>query len=142
VTYTGRCACGAVTARIESEAIRVSQCWCRQCQQIAAGSATNNAVFPAEAVTLDGELTERSYVAASGNEVTQAFCPECGTPVLGYSAARAHVRVFKLGFLDEGHGLRPTAAIWTSEAPDWAVIDPEMNQFPRQSPAPVPTGGN
>jgi hypothetical protein len=132
MSYTGQCACGAVTARIEGEALRVSQCWCRQCQQAAAGGPTNNAVFPADAVSLEGSLTERNYVAASGNTVTQAFCPKCGTPVLGYSAARTQTRVFKLGFLDEGHGLRPTAAIWRNEAPGWAVIDPALEQTPGQ----------
>jgi len=139
MAYTGRCACGAVTARIEAEPLRVSQCWCRQCQYAGAGSATNNAVFPAEAVALEGTLTERSYIADSGNAVIQAFCRECGTPVLGYSAARPQIRVFKLGFLDEGHGLRPTAAIWTSEAPDWAVIDPSLEQYERQPALPPKT---
>jgi hypothetical protein len=42
--------------------------------------------------------------------------------------------VFKLGFLDAGHGLRPTSAIWTSEAPDWAAIDPALEQHERQAP--------
>lgn len=140
MAYTGHCACGTVTARIAAEPLRVSQCWCRQCQYAAAGSATNNAVFPADAVTVEGKLTERQYVADSGNEVIQAFCQDCGTPVLGYSSARPQIRVFKLGFLDEGHGLRPTAAIWTSEAPEWAVIDPALERHERQPPAPPQTG--
>lgn len=136
MSYTGHCACGAITVRIEAEPMRVSQCWCRQCQQTAAGGPTNNAVFPSDAVALQGELTERNYVAASGNKVTQAFCPACGTPVLGYSAARSQIRVFKLGFLDEGHGLKPTSAIWTAEAPDWAAIDPSLEQHERQGTPP------
>ncbi|MDG2005224.1 MAG: GFA family protein [Novosphingobium sp.] len=133
MSYSGHCSCGSVSARIEGEALGVSQCWCRQCQQTAAGGPTNNAVFPAEAVIIDGSLTERDYVAASGNTVTQAFCPECGTPVLGFSAVRPQIRVFKLGFLDEGHDLRPNRAIWTSEAPDWAMIDPALEQVPGQT---------
>jgi hypothetical protein len=139
MTYTGRCACGAVTARIEAEPIRVSQCWCRQCQYAAAGGGTNNAVFPADAVKVEGRLAERRYVADSGNTVVQSFCPECGTPVLGYSAAREQIRVFKLGFLDEGHGLRPTAAIWTSQAPEWATIDPALEQHAGQANPPSRT---
>ena len=43
--YTGRCACGQVRLRIESEPLALRQCWCRQCQQVAAGSPTNNALF-------------------------------------------------------------------------------------------------
>ena len=47
-----------------------------------------------------------------------------------------HMRSLRIGFLDEGHGLRPTVAIWLDDAPDWAVIDPAMEQFARQPPAP------
>jgi hypothetical protein len=48
---------------------------------------------------------------------------------------------FRLGFLDEGHGLAPTVAIWTEEMPQWAKVDPEMESWPRQPPPPVPTAG-
>lgn len=43
------------------------------------------------------------------------------------------------GVLATGYalGLRPTTAIWTDDAPDWAVIDAEMEQFPRQPPSPA-----
>ena len=36
------------------------------------------------------------------------------------------MRVVRLGVLDQPHGLKPTAAIWTSEAPDWASLDPAI----------------
>ena len=134
--YTGRCQCGAVTAKISGEPIGVRQCWCRQCQQVAGGAATTNAMFMEEHVALLGELATHAYVADSGNVLTQSFCPTCGTPVCGQSSARLHMRTFRLGFLDEGHGLRPTVAIWLDDAPDWAVINPGMEQFARQPPAP------
>ena len=135
--YTGRCGCGAVTATIPSEPLGVRQCWCRQCQQAAAGGPTNNAMFRMEGVELTGALGERKTAAASGNTLSQFFCPACGTPVYGQSSARRHMASFRLGFLDEGHGLRPDAAIWLDDAPDWAVIDPELTQIRRQ-PDPPP----
>ena len=73
---------------------------------------------------------------ASGNVLTQEFCAHCGTPVLGRSSARPQFRTLRFGLLDEGHGLRPQAAIWTDEAPEWAVIDPALEQFAQQPPAP------
>ena len=138
MTFTGRCACGAVTAVIEADPIAVRQCWCRQCQQLAGGGASTNVIFPSEAVALEGELATHSYIAASGNTIYHQFCGKCGTPVLGHSSARPHFRVFRVGFLDEPHGLKPQAAIWTDEAPAWAVIDPGLDQYPRQPPAPPP----
>jgi hypothetical protein len=138
MTYSGRCACGAVSATIAGAALTVRQCWCRQCQRLAAGSPTTNAMFATETITVTGELATTSYLAASGNTLTHHFCARCGTPVMGSSSARPQFRTVRLGFLDQPHDLRPSMAIWTDDAPGWAVIDPSLEQFPQQPPPPVP----
>lgn len=137
VPYTGKCACGSVSVAITAEPVTTRQCWCRQCQQLAGGGPTHNAIFPTDAVAISGERAENSYVAASGNVLTHEFCPKCGTPVLGRSSARPQFRTIRFGLLDEGHGLRPQAAIWTDDVPAWAVIDPALEQFAQQPPPPV-----
>lgn len=140
MTYTGRCNCGAVTLSIEGEPVATRQCWCRQCQRIAAGGPTNNAMFPTDAVTVTGERAESAYVAASGNVLTQEFCPRCGTPVLARSSARPQFRTIRLGMLDEGHGLSPAVAIWLDDAPPYATVAEGMEAWPGQPPAPVTPG--
>lgn len=136
MSHTGRCACGAITLSIEGKPIATRQCWCRQCQQIAAGGPTQNAIFPTEAVTINGQLGQSEWRAASGNTLTHRFCPGCGTQIYAQSSARPHLMTVRFGALDEPHGLHPQAAIWTSEAPDWAQIDPAIEQHPQQPPAP------
>lgn len=136
--YTGRCACGQVTLSISGEPVGTRQCWCRQCQQIAAGGPTHNAIFRTEAVRIEGGLSSHAYVAASGNTLTQWFCPSCGSPVFCQSSARPHLLTVRFGAIDEPHGLKPDTAIWTDDAPEWAVVDPGMEQFPQQPPAPTP----
>lgn len=138
MTYTGRCACGAVSLTISAEPVGTRQCWCRQCRTIAAGGPTHNAIFPADAVAVTGELAAAGWAAHSGNRLTFHFCPGCGTQVYGQSSARMHLKTVRLGVLDEPHGLRPQMAIWTEEAPDWAMIDPALEQWPQQPPAPPP----
>lgn len=135
--YKGTCRCGEVTISITAEPVTVRQCWCRQCQIGAGGGAAHNAIFPADAVTVTGKLAASSYTAASGNEITTEFCAACGTPVLGHASARPQFRVVRLGMIEPGHGLRPQVAIWTGEAPEWAVIDPELEQFEGQPPPPT-----
>ncbi|MCW1381858.1 GFA family protein [Novosphingobium sp. KCTC 2891] len=137
--YTGRCACGAVTLAISAEPAATRQCWCRQCQQIAAGGPTQNAIFPAAAVELNGTLAHGSWRAASGNTLTFHFCPACGTQIYAQSSARPQLKTVRFGALDVGHGLRPQVAIWTDDAPEWAVIDPALESWPRQPPAPPPS---
>lgn len=134
--YSGRCACGSVTLAIAGEPVGTRQCWCRQCQQVAGGGPTHNAMFRTEDLAITGEVRPHSYVAASGNTLTQWFCPSCGSPVYAQSSARPQFRTIRLGTLDEPHGLRPQVAIWTDEAPGWAVIDPALERFPRQPPPP------
>lgn len=136
--FTGRCACGRVTATITADApVAIRQCWCRQCQQIAAGGATNNAVFPADAVAIAGDLASHGYVAASGNTLTQFFCGQCGMQVMGQSSGRMHLRTLRLGFLDPGHGLVPDTVIWTGEAPAWAQVDQRPHHHADQGPPPA-----
>lgn len=113
------------------------QCWCRQCQTAAAGGPTNNAIFATDAVALAGPIATWSYVAASGNTLTQSFCGACGSPIMGQSSARPEYRTLRLGFLVPPHGLEPQVAIWTSEAPAWAVIDPSLEQYGEQPPPPT-----
>lgn len=137
--YTGQCACGAVRLKAEAEPVAVRQCWCRHCQQIAAGSPTNNAIFPASDVHFDGVLQSSHWVADSGNTLTFWFCPACGTQAYAQTSARPQFKTVRLGFIDEPHGLAPQAIIWTEVAPPWAVFDPELERWPQQPPPPSPS---
>lgn len=137
MTYTGRCACGAVTLEIAGEPMATRQCWCRQCQKIAAGGPTNNAMFKTADVTVTGPLASAHWIAASGNRLTFSFCPSCGTQAYAQSSARMHLMTVRLGMIDEPHGLRPQVAIWTDDAPAWAHIDPTLERWPQQPPAPA-----
>jgi hypothetical protein len=138
MTYTGRCACGNVILTIAGEPLGTRQCWCRQCQQIAAGGPTHNAIFKADDVSVEGAIAASAWSAASGNTLTFWFCPACGSQIYAQSSARPHLKTVRFGALDEPHGLRPEVVIWTEDAPTWAVIDPALASWPRQPPAPAP----
>jgi hypothetical protein len=138
VSFTGRCACGKITVAITADKpVGTRQCWCRQCQKIAAGGPTHNAIFLAEDVKVTGVLATSAWTAASGNTLTHSFCPLCGTQIYGQSSARMNLKTVRIGVLDTPHGLRPKMAIWTAEAPDWALIDPAIKHYEGQPPAPV-----
>jgi hypothetical protein len=136
MTYGGRCGCGAVTLAITGEPISTRQCWCRQCQRIAGGGPTHNAIFRTADITITGTLDKHGYTAASGNAIAQSFCAACGTPVMGQSSARPDMRAIRLGMIDQPHDLKPQIAIWLDDAPEWATIDPALERFPGQPPPP------
>ena len=131
---TGGCLCGAVRYTVSAEPLAVRACWCRLCQYLGAGSATVNAVFPADAVTISGTLKTFAGISDSGNHMTRGFCPECGTQMTSLAAERPHVTVLRVGTLDDPNRVRPTDTIWTSAAPDWATLDPDLPQHPAQIP--------
>ena len=134
--YTGQCACGSVTLRTDAEPVAVRQCWCRHCQQIAAGSPTNNVIFPASDVQFEGLLQSSNWIADSGNTLTFWFCPACGTQAYAQTSARPQFKTVRLGFIDQPHELAPQAIIWTDAAPAWAVFDPDLESWPQQPPPP------
>ncbi len=138
MTYTGRCACGAVTLQIDGKPLMARQCWCRQCQTLAAGGPTNNAMFPTDTVQIDGVLGTSTWTAASGNTLAFHFCPACGTQIYAQSSARPHIRTLRIVVIDQPHDLAPQAVIWTDEAPAWAVFDPDLERYARQPPPPAP----
>jgi hypothetical protein len=130
----GGCLCGAVRYRSTSAPIAARYCWCRVCQKIAAGNASVNVVFAKGAVTLEGETAVYESTADSGNAMRRSFCPKCGTHLFSESTGRPHLLVVRAGTLDDPAIAEPSAAIWTSSAPRWACIDPNLKQFPVQPP--------
>lgn len=136
MSYSGRCACGAVTLTMAGAPVTTRQCWCRDCQRLAAGGPTQNAIFPTEAVTITGELAHGQWTAESGNTLTFHFCPACGTQIYAQSSARPQFRTVRFGAIDQPHDLAPTMAIWTDRAPAWAHIDPALERYPLAPPAP------
>ncbi|HEY8277265.1 MAG TPA: GFA family protein [Methyloceanibacter sp.] len=140
MTIRGGCLCGAVRYEIEAEPITARVCWCRRCQKIGAGSGTVNVVFPAEAVSVKGELGDFKSVADGGNNMHTRFCPKCGTPVFTGAESRPHLVVVRAGTLDDPEVGAPAITIWTEEAPSWAAFDPELPHDPGQPPPPVLAG--
>ncbi len=137
MSHGAGCLCGAVRVSIDAEPLSARQCWCRLCQYLSSGGSTVNVVFPAEAVTVTGEVRWRRDLAESGNTLERGFCPECGTPLFSRAVVRPHLVIVRAGALDDPGLLRPQSVIWTSEAPVWACLDPALPRHPRgQPPAP------
>jgi hypothetical protein len=95
-----------------------------------------NAVFDAAAVAIEGTLSTFVSQADSGNTMTRGFCSACGTPVTSASQARPHLLILRVGTFDDPAIVKPAMNIWTSSAPHWAHLDPELPSTPAQPPAP------
>jgi len=137
-TITGGCLCGAVRFSVLAEPIITRTCWCRLCQSIGAGSATVNVGFPSETFRVEGALSDYACVAESGSSMHRRFCPVCGTHLFSEAEQRPHLVFIRAGALDDPEIARPAMTIWTSTAPSWACIDPDLPQLDKGAPPPPP----
>ena len=134
--HTGGCLCGQVRYTIDAEPLGSRMCWCRDCQRIASGSATVNALFPDDAVTYSGEIAVFKRVADSGNTVHRGFCPTCGSQIFSRTPEPAGQPVrIRTGTLDNPELIAPQAVIWTDSAPSWAPLPADLPHYPKGPPA-------
>ena len=80
--FTGGCLCGNVRIVATGLPYRVGLCHCLDCRKHHGALFHASAVFPQDAVTIEGET--RDYVGRS-------FCPRCGSSVFSRSADEVEV---------------------------------------------------
>jgi hypothetical protein len=136
---TGGCLCGAVRYEASAKPLMTRACWCRVCQYFASGNAAVNLVFSTDTVTISGQLKDFESIADSGNKMHRQFCVDCGVHVFSAAEVRPHILIIRAGTLDEQKDVKIDALIWTSSAPGWAFLDPNIPQFEKQAPPPPVT---
>ena len=134
MTIKGRCLCGAVSWESAETPIVTRVCWCRECQFLGAGSGTVNACFRTASFKVTGKTKDYRSVADSGNLMHRRFCPACGTPLFSEADVRPHLIFVRVGTFDDPNLAKPAMNIWTSCAPQWASIDPELPHVEKQPP--------
>ncbi|HEY2707850.1 MAG TPA: GFA family protein [Caulobacteraceae bacterium] len=135
---TGGCACGAVRFKITQPLMGVGVCHCTDCQKASGGPPNYVALAP----TTGFEVTKgaaKIYASKgdSGGEVSRAFCPECGTPLLSTPDGAPFTPV-KLGALDDNADLAPAMHLYVSSAPAWHLMHEGLPTFPKMPPFPPP----
>ncbi|MEM9761718.1 MAG: GFA family protein [Pseudomonadota bacterium] len=117
--YTGGCLCGAVRFVATGWPFRVGLCHCLDCRKHHGALFHASAVFPADAVHVEGETS-----AYEG----RAFCPRCGSSVFSRTGGEVEVH---LGALDEPDRLTPTYELWTVRREAWLPRIPLRHSYAR-----------
>lgn len=105
--FTGGCLCGSVRVVASGAPYRVGLCHCLDCRKFHGALFHASAVFPQDAVNIEGET--RHYKG-------RFFCPRCGSSV--FSRTKDEVEV-NLGSLDAPDQLVPTYELWTIRREAW-----------------------
>ncbi len=105
--FTGGCLCGSVRIVASGRPYRVGLCHCLDCRKHHGALFATVAIFPQDAVTIDGET--RDYRS-------RHFCPQCGSSVFSRSEDEIEVHV---GALDAPNQLTPTYELWIIRRESW-----------------------
>ncbi|HEY4095451.1 MAG TPA: GFA family protein [Baekduia sp.] len=105
--FTGRCLCGDLRIIASGLPHRVGICHCLDCRKHHGALFYAAAIFPADAVTIEGE---------SHDYHGRCFCPRCGSSVFARNADEIEIH---LGSLDAPDQLTPTYENWTIRRESW-----------------------
>ncbi len=117
--FTGGCLCGKVRIVASGRPYRVGLCHCLDCRKNHGALFHASAIFPKDAVTVEGETSDYEG---------RVFCPRCGSPVFGLSGDEIGVN---LGALDAPDQLMPTYELWTTRREAWLPPFPLSRRYQR-----------
>lgn len=121
---SGGCLCGRVRFVASGRPYRVGICHCLDCRKHHGALFHASAIFPDDAVAVEGET--REYAG-------RCFCPHCGSSVFGRCADEIEVN---LGALDAPDQLQPTYELWTLRRESWLPPFPLSRHYRRDREGP------
>lgn len=131
-TYSGRCACGAVTYEVLGPPIVVAQCHCEDCRRISGTGHTIGALFSWKDLTLNGTIGEFRYLSGRGSEVTKGFCPACGSPIFGTNTMSPGYVTLSLGTMNDATDLAVQVVVFARDRPHWDRLGDDVVSFATQ----------
>ncbi len=120
---TGGCLCGRVCITTSGRPDRVGLCHCLDCRKHHGALFYASAVFPQDAVSIDGETSD--YAG-------RHFCSRCGSSVFARSDDEIEVH---LGALDNPDKLKPTYESWVVRRESWLPSFTCMRRYERNRDA-------
>jgi hypothetical protein len=122
--FTGGCLCGKIRFVATGRPYRVGACHCFDCRKHHGALFHASAIFPQEAVSIEGET--RDYAG-------RHFCPNCGSSVFSRSGDEVEVN---LGSLDAIDQFKPTYELWTIRRESWLPTFPVSKRYERNRESP------
>lgn len=115
----GGCLCGRVRLEASGDPYRIGVCHCLDCRKHHGALFHASAIFPENAVIVEGETN--SYEG-------RYFCPNCGSSIFSKSGDEVEIN---LGSLDARDQFKPTYELWTIRREAWLPKFPVENRYER-----------
>jgi hypothetical protein len=128
---TARCSCGSVQVRVSGEPLGVVACHCLACQRRTGSVFGVGAYYPAERVTVTGELRDYARGTDAGHTFTSRFCPRCGTSVLWSSGKNPGLVGIAVGAVADPRFPAPDRSVWEESRHAWVDLGHVAEHFPK-----------
>lgn len=112
-------------------------CYCVDCRKASGTDPGTHLMTPEDGFTVSGEVKFYDRPADSKNIVSRGFCPQCGSAIYSKNSAMAGVVFVRASSLDDLEIAKPQMILYTSRAPSWSQLDPNLPSFP-EMPESVP----
>ena len=121
----GKCLCGDINFKYDSEPSLFLICHCTDCQRATGSPVASIIVIPETDFHCEGELG--SYTCETN--VTRSFCKNCGSQVFSRAESAPGIVLIKTGVLDEQPKIKPNLGCWKKSKPGWLNIEHPENTF-------------
>lgn len=132
---TGGCLCGGVRYEITRQPFSHANCHCRSCQLATGGAYAPVMLVPTDGFSVSGPLSEYQSTGDSGNEVTRAFCSNCGTTIYARTTRVKTMRPVYAMTLDKPEAFAPELDAWVDFAQPSVCLDDRLPKYRRDLPA-------
>ena len=136
IQIDGACHCGRVTYQAEVDPDRVVICHCTDCQTISGAPYRVNVPVLSDRFRLRGEPKTYVKQGDSGDEVTTAFCPDCGAALYSSKGEKPAFLNLRLGAVKQRARLAPKAQGFCRSALPWAMDITGVRRLP-DTPGPA-----
>ncbi|MEZ0390294.1 MAG: GFA family protein [Verrucomicrobium sp.] len=126
--FTGGCLCGSVRYEATGRPYNITHCHCADCRRSCGAAFVTWASF---------RRSDFRFTAGDPKEIVwagrrRAFCPDCGTPLVFFSAAAASEVDVTVCSLDEPARVQPEDHTWTEDQLSWVKLADSLPMHARQ----------
>ncbi|HEX8217410.1 MAG TPA: GFA family protein [Allosphingosinicella sp.] len=119
------CRCGALSAGVRGDPVRVSVCHCGACKHRTGSVFSYNAHWPGDQVETSGRSRRWRRTSEDGFWCEYEFCPECGSTVLYRIERRPGLVSIPVGGFDDFDFPEPTVSVYGERRHKWCVLETE-----------------
>ena len=113
------CGCGALTAHVEGDPVRISVCNCLDCKRRTGSAFSWNATYRSAQVRVEGEYRTFERGSDEGFWARMHFCPGCGVTVFYEIERRPDMISIPVGAFSDPDFPAPTIEVYGARRCPW-----------------------